>query len=103
MIKTSTPKPAPKKMLAISPQIIALSRSSSLSRMVVRDQLFVCCRQFRKLALVFQASQTIRQRSKSVADCVVLVSGGHCRHAVREFEKSTFKGHDILLKGQPWS
>jgi len=102
MRKTKKPIPAPRKMLVIRPHTTALSRSSSLIRMVVRDELFVSFAEFSEFTLIFQASQAIRQRSKSVADCVVLMSGGHSRHAVRNLEDELFKSHGVLLRGQQW-
>jgi hypothetical protein len=102
-IKTAMPTPAPKKTPAIRPHNRAFTIAYSFVCVIVLDQHGVSGGQLRQLAFVFQTSESIRQRSESVADGVVLVGSGHGRHTVREFEDNAFKGHVFLLRGQRWS
>ena len=97
-MNTATPTPLPNKMPAIRPKMIALVMCYSLVQVVVGDQAFVDFGELRQFALVFQPSQAIRQRSKGVADRVVLVGSGHRRHTVRELEDGTFKIHGVAFQ-----
>lgn len=79
------------------PKMSALAMLSSLVQVVVGDETLVDVGELRQITFVFQTSQTIRQRSKSVADGVVLVGSGHSRHTVREFEDGALEGHCVAF------